>query len=185
VERAYSAYLHQVRDGREWLGFVEALRVEEERVADEWAPGWRYKLVGFNHRHLERYYDTFGPGQIRVYLYEELNGNPVAVAQDAFRFLGVDSSFVPDTSLRHNASGIPKSKALVSLIKRPNPLKAAIKPLLPEGARKRISVNVQNWNLEKAPPMPEEARRVLVEAYREDVARLEDLIGRDLSGWLK
>jgi hypothetical protein len=32
--------------------------------------------------------------------------------------------------------------------------------------------------------MPEEARRELVEAYREDVLRLEGLIGRDLSGWL-
>ena len=68
VERAYSAYLHQVRDGREWLSFPEALRAEEERVADEWAPGWRYKLVGFYHRHLTRYYELFGEERIRVYL---------------------------------------------------------------------------------------------------------------------
>ena len=185
VERAYSAYLHQVRDGREWLDFAEALRAEEQRIRDDWAPGWRYKLVGFYHRHLTRYYDLFGGDRIRVYLYEDLGADPVAVSRDIFGFLGVDDSFAPDTSLRHNVSGIPKSKALVSIIKRPNPIKSVAKAVLPEGLRKRMSVSVQNRNLKKAPPMPEGAMRELVEAYREDVLKLQDLIGRDLSGWLR
>jgi hypothetical protein len=45
-------------------------------------------------------------------------------------------------------------------------------------------MNLQNRNLSKAPPMPEETRMELIEAYREDVLKLQDLIGRDLSGWL-
>ena len=184
VERAYSAYLHQVRDGREWLGFREALRAEEGRIRDGWAPGWRYRRVGFYFEHLSRYYELFGAEKLRVYLYEDLSESPVSVSQDIFRFLGVDGSFVPDTSLRHNPSGIPKSKALVALIKRPNPLKSAARAILPEKLRKRLSASLQTRNLSKAPPMPEEARRELVEAYREDVLRLEGLIGRDLSGWL-
>jgi hypothetical protein len=184
IERAYSAYLHQVRDGREWLGFREALLAEEGRIQRDWAPGWRYQRVGFYHEHLSRYYKLFGAEQIRVHLYEDLNKSPVSVSQDIFRFLRVDDSFVPDISLRHNVSGIPKSKALVALIKRPNPLKSAAKAVLPEKLRMRLSMNLQNRNLSSAPPMPEEARMELIEAYREDVLRLQDLIGRDLSGWL-
>ena len=184
VERAYSAYVQHVRDGRETLSFSEALRAEESRIRDNWSPGWGYKRIGFYHRHLTRYYDLFGGDRIRVYLYEELSEDPVAVSRDIFGFLGVDDSFAPDTSLRHNVSGIPRSHALRRLVKKPNVVRSALKLLLPEKTRKRISVNVQNWNLEKAPPMPEEARRELIEAYREDILRLQGLVGRDLSGWL-
>jgi hypothetical protein len=184
VQRAYSAYVQHVRDGREPLSFSEALREEEGRLRDNWSPGWGYKRIGFYHRHLKRYYEMFGEERIKVYLYEELSEDPVGVSRDIFRFLGVDDAFEPDTSLRHNPSGIPRSRALLGLVKRPNAVKSALKPLLPGGVRKRISVNVQNWMLEKAPPLPEEARGELAEAYREDILGLQDLIGRDLSGWL-
>jgi len=184
VDRAYSAYVQHVRDGREPLSFSEALREEEGRLRDNWSPGWGYKRIGFYHRHLKRYYEMFGEERIKVCLYEELSEDPVGVSRDIFRFLGVDDAFVPDTSLRHNTSGIPRSRALLRFIKKPNVVKSALKPLLPGGVRKRISVNVQNWNLEKAPPLPEGARRELAEAYREDILGLQDLIGRDLSGWL-
>lgn len=185
VDRAYSAYLHQVRDGREWLDFPEALKAEEKRTEDNWAPGWRYKRIGFYYAHLSRYHELFEAGRIRVYLHEELSESPVGVSQDIFRFLEVDDAFVPDTSLRHNVSGIPKSKALVSAIKGSSLLKSAVKAVLPEGLRKRVSVGLQNRNLEGAPPMPEETRRELARAYREDILKLQGLIGRDLSGWLE
>ena len=184
VSRAYSAYLHTVRSGREKLGFREALRAEEERIRENWEWIWHYKTVGLYYDQVKRYYDAFGSERVRTYLFEDLSESPVSVSQDIFRFLGVDGSFVPDTSLRHNVSGIPKSKALVALIKRPNPLKSAARAILPEKLRKRLSVSLQTRNLSKAPPMPEEARRELVEAYREDVLALQGLIGRDLSGWL-
>jgi hypothetical protein len=32
--------------------------------------------------------------------------------------------------------------------------------------------------------MPEGVREVLTEAYREDMLKLQKLVGRDLSGWL-
>jgi hypothetical protein len=102
-----------------------------------------------------------------------------------FRFLGVDHSFVPDTSLRHNVSGLPKSRALLAFLGKPNPLKTALRPIVPKGLRERIFVNLKTRNLSKAPPMPEEARAELIEAYREDVVRLQELIGRDLSRWLE
>ena len=184
VERAYSAYTQRVRDGREPLSFGSALREEESRLRDNWSPGWGYRRLGFYHRHLKRYYALFGKESIQVHLYEDLSEDPVGVSQDIFRFLRVDDAFVPDTSLRHNVSGIPKSQALLRLVKQPSFVKSALRPLLPGGLRKRLSVNVRNWNLEKAPPLPEEARRELAEAYREDILGLQDLIGRDLSGWL-
>jgi hypothetical protein len=71
------------------------------------------------------------------------------------------------------------------VLKRPNPLKAAVRPLLPRKARARLSSALQGRNLSEAPPLEPQARRRLVGLYREDVLRLEDLIGRDLSAWLR
>ena len=186
VERAYSSFLHKVRDGRETTtDFAEALALEEERIREGWAYGWHYKRRGFYHEQIVRYYEAFGREQIRVYLYEDLKRDPRALLRDAYGFLGVDDAFVPNLSLKHNVSGIPKNKLVHSLLRGRNPVKTVLKPLLPEGLRKKLLVDLQRRNLEKAPPIPPEVRRGLLEEYCEDILKLQGLIGRDLSGWLR
>ncbi len=182
VDRAYSHYLHLVREGFERLSFSEGLKEEEKRIRENWPMMWHYKNRGFYHAQLVRYYDLFGPEQIRVWLYEDLKEDPLGMMQGMFRYLGVNDAFVPET-LRHNVSGTPKSRALQTFIQKPNPLKSVVKPLVPEGMRRRIRINLQNRNLAK-PPMSEGVREELTEAYREDILKLQDLIGRDLSSWL-
>src|SRR3954451_22819855 len=99
VDRAFSAFLHLVRDGRETATeFREALRREPSRIADHWEHIWQYRAMGLYHEQLSRYFETFGREQIRVYLYEELAAGPVDVLQDLFRFLEVDEAFSPDVS---------------------------------------------------------------------------------------
>ena len=186
VERAYSAFLYMTRDGREPLReFSQALRAEESRIRDHWEWIWHYKHLGFYNTQLKRYFDVFDRNQIKVYLYEDLRGSLPRVVQDIFRFLEVDESFVPDTSLRHNVSGIPKNGLLPKLIFRRNPIKAALRPLFPQVLRQRISGSLRSQYLVGAPPLAPEVRRELLEAYRDDVLRLETLIERDLSGWLQ
>jgi hypothetical protein len=180
AERAYSAYLMQVRNEREKRDFARAL---EKKEAANWVQ------AGFYHAHLLRYYELFDREQIRVYLYEDLKEDPAGMVQDIFRFLGVDDSFVPDISLRHNAGGVRRSGALYRAVHiavmRPNPIRQALKPLLPERLRKRLFEGLRDRVLHKAPPLPVEQRMELVELYREDILKLESLIGRDLSGWLE
>jgi hypothetical protein len=185
TERAYSDFLNTVRGGREPLSdFARALEAEERRIKDDWWIG-HYRRTGFYHEQLARYYELFEAEQIRVYLYEDLKEDPVGMMQDMFRHLGVNDAFVPDTSRVHNASGGPKSRALQTFIQKPNPLKRAIRPFLPERMRRSVQVNLRNRNRAKPPPMPEGVREELAEAYREDILKLQDLIGRDLSSWLK
>ena len=186
AERAYSHFSQMVRDGREPLDdFSQALGAEEERVRDNWAFGWHYKRMGFYHAQLERYFDVFGREQIKVYLYEDLKTDPVGVLREIFRFLGVDDAFVPDMSLKHNVSGIPKSQALHAFIRQSHPIKSVFKPFVPEGLRLRLKTSLRNRNLRQPPPLSPEVRKELAEAYREDILRLQGLIRRDLSTWLK
>jgi len=185
VERAHSAFTHLVRDSTEpYTDFAQALNEEDRRVEDNWSWIWHYKRMGFYYEQLTRYFDLFEREQIVVYLYEDLNGNPVNVLQNAFRFLEVDSKFIPDVSVRYNLSGIPKSKTLHSFLMRPNPIKAPIKALVPAGLRKRIVADLRNRNLREPPQLSPDMRRQLTEVYREDILKLQDLIQRDLMGWL-
>jgi len=184
AERAYSSYLHQVRAGREPLDFLGAIRDEERRVREGWHYRYHYRGRSLYHAQLTRYHAVFSPERLQVHLYEDFREDPISVSQNMFRFLGVDDSFIPDTSLRHNVSGLPKSRALFWFLKKPSPLRTALRTFVPKGLRKNLFVSLRSRNLSKVPPMPEEARMDLIEAYREDVRRLQDLIGRDLSGWL-
>jgi Sulfotransferase family len=186
VDRAYSSFIQRVQKGDEPLDdFAQALQQEEDRVRNNWAPRWQAKRIGFYHEHLRRYYDAFERDQIKVFLYEDLKGDPVGVAQSAYRFLGVEDAFVPDVSLVYNPSGIPKSKALQALLKSPNPLRSVLKLLIPSGLRPRLTAYLENRNIVRPPPLEAAVRGELVESYRADILKLEKLIGRDLSEWLK
>lgn len=186
AERAHSAFTHLVRDGLEpHADFGRALAEEDRRVADHWSWIWHYKRMGFYHEQLKRYFDIFDEEQITVYLYEDLRSDPMGVVADIFGRLGVDPRFRPDTSVRFNRSGIPKSKALHSFLMRSSPLKAPFKRLVPTKLRKRLVADLRNRNLREPPRLSPEMRLRLNEAYREDILGLQDLIQRDLTGWLK
>lgn len=182
ADRAYSAFLHTVRSGREPLSdFARALGEEEERIRENWHPVFHYKRRGFYYEQLKRYFDLFGRDRIGVYLYEDLGEDPRGVLRDIFGFLGVDENFVPDTSVEYNASGVPRNRAVRSLVRSTSALTPALKRVLPFGLRQRIKGRV----FAKPPPLLPEVREELVAAYRPDVLRLQGLIGRDLSGWLE
>jgi Sulfotransferase family len=184
VERAYSAYLHRVRDDREWLDFARALREEEARVRANLTPGWYYKRAGFYYSQLKRYYELFDREQIRVYLYEDLDADPAGMLRELFAFLNVDETFVPDTSLKHGVTGVPRSRILRRFLRGSNPVKSVLRPLFRPETRVKMVTKLNNLNLTK-PQMSPEVRGTLVSSYREDILKLQDLIERDLSEWLE
>ena len=134
---------------------------------------------------LRRYFDAFDPGQVKVYLYDDLaNGDVDGLLESIFGFLGVDKSYHPDVAKRYNVSGMPKSKLLHDLVVKPNLIKSVAKPFLPNALRRRISGNLKDRNLAKTPMSPA-VREWLMDAFREDVLKLQDLLNRDLSRWLE
>lgn len=108
VDRAYSAFLHLVRDGRETTrDFREALQREEERIAAGWEHIWHYKNMGRYYEQVKRYTDTFGRDRVRVFLYKDFRTNPTEMLGKVFRFLGVEDTFIPDMSARYNEASLP------------------------------------------------------------------------------
>ena len=187
VERAYSNFLQLVRAGLEPISdFAQAMSAEEERIRNNWSYRWHYRQKGFYYVHLKRYFDKFDSGQIKIYLYEDFNADSISIVQDIFQFLEVEDTFIPNTSQKHNVSGIPKNKTLDKLIRYSNGTKNILKPLLPsKQLRQRIKTSLISLNFGKKPQLQPEVRRQFIEDYREDILRLQDLIQRDLSHWLK
>ena len=184
VERAYASFLHLVRDEREpFRDFARALEEEDERVAAGYEHIWHYRRLGFYAEQLSRYYERFPAEQIKVYLQDDLKRDAGALFRDLFAFLEVDPTFVPDTSVRHNVSGIPKNRALHAFLRKPNPVKSLLKPLLPQKLRQRLISDVSARNLEK-PPLDPKVEAQLAALYAEDIGKLQGMLGRDLSHWL-
>lgn len=183
ADRAYSAFLHRTRDGVEpFSEFEDALEDEPRRIREGYYFTWHDRDQGFYHRNLLRYFERFDRSQIRVYLYDEFDREPLKVLADVFGFLGVDSGFVPDVRVRHNISGRAKHLGLQRFLTGRHPLKRAMKAVVPEQWGHRLVSMVQPANLERKPLRPE-LRAELTAGYREDVGKLEALLGRDLSQW--
>jgi Sulfotransferase family len=185
VDRAISAYRHLVRDGREPLAtFEAALAAEPERIAAHWHPHWHYRQRGFYHAQLARYYDLFRRDQIAVYTYDDFRAEPRRVLSSIFRFLEIDADFQPDMAVRHNVSGLPKSRLLHRLLAGPSATKDFLKRLVPAGPRQRIRAAIMERNIvAREPTVALATQRALRNDYRDDILKLETLLSRDLSMW--
>lgn len=184
IERAYSSFLYTIRDNRESLrDFAAALAAEPQRIAQGWEHIWHYKTMGFYGAQLQRYYDRFERKQIKVFLHEDLVTDLAGVLRETFEFLGVDPDFKPDLSLKYNQGGMPKRAWLNTLLTRPSRIKSWLKPLTPRFLIKYYT-KLKHSNLDK-PALSASARQQLIDAYRDDIGKLQELLGRDLSGWLK
>lgn len=184
VDRAFSAYAYQRTCGYDLEhSFEEALALEPQRIKEEWRPVWHYQALGFYFQQLQRFYAEFPSENIQVVLYDDLSADAIAFSQTVYQFLGVDASFIPETSVK-NISGQPKNRKIHNLFNRDNSLKASLKILLPKNARKSLKQYIQTRNTQPKPTLDPETRQKLVTVYREDILKLQDLIDRDLSGWL-
>ena len=172
ADRAFSGFLMRTRRGDAVKGFYEELSPQSSHVKE-----------GFYYRRLKRYLDIFPKDRIKIYLFEEFRKEPARIVADLYEFLGVTTNFVPDTSTRHNPAGIPKIRLLNQLFFHPTLINIA-KSVIPENIQ-GMAKRVQQQNLRAAPKLPAELRAELLNHYREDILKLQELVDHDLSVWLK
>lgn len=184
VDRAYSQYMHKLRDGAETLDFEAALEREPQRKADNWHFDYQYTARGCYYAQVKAYLDHFS--KVKIYLSEDLRNDPAGLVQSLEDFLEIDR--IPlEFSDNLNASGEPKSEAINKFLKKPSAVKKLLGILLPKSLRRKMRLKVQStvykYNLEKK-EMKQETREKLMQFYREDVLKLQDLIQRDLGTWI-
>jgi hypothetical protein len=188
--RLYSRYLHLARENRTpTKNFSDCL----DRSSIWWK---RNDLIkeGFYYKNLYKYYELFPKENIRVYLYEDLQSNPLKVMQDIYGFLGVDATFSPDVTVRYNESGFVKNKFLNKIYGQGGFISRSIRAILPTTLVQKLRGNLalkkkmfalRSKNLDRPGMDPAIRKTLTFDVYQEDIKNLEKLIGRDLGNWLK
>jgi hypothetical protein len=190
VDRAYSNFLYQRKFGREPLSdFGQAFAQEASRIRQNWNPFWYYKQNGYYYIPVNRYLDTFGPNQFKIFLYDDWNAKNLATLKAIFQFLEVDETFIPNIASRQNRASMPRSLLMAGFLHQRNALRTALeaigKKLLPKRSRFAIFRLLEKANHRQPPRLDPDLRAQLIQEYRDDILRLQDLIQRDLSIWLE
>ena len=185
VEQAFSHFLYARRQVLEPLeDFMSALQAEGQRERAHWQPLFQYSQFPRYYQQLQRYHAVFPDDQIKVFLYEDFESDPVSVLQKIFAFLGVDETFAPDLTYRPNAGGVPKLRWLQNLVMQPHSVTRALGAVIPETTKRRMRDVISDYNLETV-ELPQRSRERLLLDLRDDILKLEAFLQRDLSAWLE
>lgn len=190
TERLYSRYLHLARE-------EELPSKNFEDVLDRNSIWWvRNDLVkeGFYHKNLSRYYNLFPKENIRVYLNEDLKKDSNAIMKDMFEFIGVEPLESINDSVKYNKSGFIKNKFYDKTLGHNSVIKLAVKKITPTLVYNKVKDNIwlqkvinnlKNRNLEQ--PKLDKAlhQKITNDIYADDIKKLQNLINRDLSHWLR
>jgi hypothetical protein len=193
VDMAYSLFSLMQHQG------AEPASSFEEAFADDRHARWAYthypfrwaftypRLVRFSEQ-LERYLECFGPNQVHVVLYEDLQRDVAAVYDRVLVFLGLDPGFRPGFDVVNAQPGTRSPLLRRWLEHTPATARRLGRVLVPsQGARRGLgrALAARNERPAMRPPLDEALRARLEEAVAGEVERFGALIGRDLrSLWL-
>ena len=186
VQRAYSDYLMHIRDAINF-GKVKSL-AEQAKFSAQSSFTIR---KGFYSEPVKHFFEKFGRDRVKIYLYDDLCQDSQALMQDIYRFLGVDDRFQADTSKRSQKAAVPRNIAFNRLIKTQNPVRSAIAPVLKLVFSQKMRDDIRrtlvrlNSKDKEAIPLTFEEKQLLQDLYRDDILKLQDLLQRDLSAWLR
>lgn len=180
VDRMLSHYLHNVGGGYE-------RRPIEEGLAD---PDGAYLARSRYAMQLEPYRSEFGDERIAIVAREELKRDRAATLRSLFAFLGVDPEFRSDQFEREWETGSAKSRGGFRILDRAVRM-PGLRGLdrnfdrLPESLRWAVERLVHDPETGEArkPELPTQLRSRLESLLADDVARLEEVAGRDFD-WL-
>ncbi len=181
AERLFAVYL-----GGRWLrpGLSFRAWFELAQRGGEEARDIRGSVVAGRYAtHLRRFLTVFPAHQMRMFLYEDYRADARRVLRDIFSFLGVDPGVAVDLSRRYNEAVAPRLRVLHVLRQRLAARAPRALGWIPERVRRalRTLYYVETPRVAMAP----EDRQMVIDHYRDEILRTGDLLGRDLSDWLR
>jgi hypothetical protein len=179
AERAYSQYLHGVGNRSIRWTFREHIDRNQLHRTGHFCVYYPFLEFGLYSQQLSRYLDRFGKN-VWIGFYEDWSSRPVEVYQDICRFLGVSDGVSPKMEMRYLEAQVPRAGA-VAWLRRSGLWRTAAR-MTPSSLRP-----VLRRSLMRRPgsTMNPSDRDYLVDFYRDDIRKLEWLVGRNLDDWLR
>ncbi len=200
MDRAFSSWLMQKGMGVEKAGFREAMEMnlnqmdkvtlEGEKGAQTWLNSIgnfdvgesrlrTYLQAGMYAEIIKSYQKRFRPEQIKVMFLEDLKHDFDATMKDLFAFIGVDNKFkVPNKEVANfyfERKGNKISNKLIGI----NGTRFIAKRL-PKSFK---NIFKKKWQSAEVPKISHDDRVWLWDVFKNDIAELERITGRDLSAW--
>jgi hypothetical protein len=187
IDRAFSNWTHLWADGLEpEADFLAACRAEPRRVADGWAPFWRYLELGRYGEQFAHLFRHVEPDRVRVVRYRELIDAPGDTLDRLCEFLGVDTgllSGLPESNVGRWASPGRMNAMLRRSIRAGAVAGARAHPRIWRVTQRPLLAALQRGTVER-PRLDPAVRAQLVDDFRADNAVLGELLGADYSDWL-
>lgn len=179
IDRAFSHYLMDMREGWQTKPFYEALREDYLRSTKGWGVSHLYVELGLYAAQLTRYLECFGHDRVLVIFFEEFVSDVHSTLTSIATFLRIEPSAIPviGHGVRHNSFAVPRGR-LTRRIFHKHELRA-LSNYLPKNLKTHLRDKIFLRQAEK-PEIGRDAYEFLQSIYRPEVSRLEKLLGRAL-----
>ena len=192
VERAYSHYLHTLRDGLEDLDFNGAIQAESERLLNyenNLLSQLKYSYIyqSLYHKHLSKYFESFGRNNFFVINYDSQlldKGEFKLMISDLQNFLEIKIENL-NIEIKENSASESRFKILQTLVNSNGLHKRLARLLFKSKINRQILINkFRKLNEKKMvkKDLEAEIKKNLYEKYfHADVLKLESLLEKKLN----
>jgi hypothetical protein len=176
VERAFSHYLMHIRTT--WLtsSFNDELKKSLSSDLNLSIPHLKLEH-GLYFDDVKRYLDIFGTKQVKIIIFEEWATNIEQTIQEILIFLGLTISKIYVNPMIHNEYEMFRGKISKHIL-RNKTIGIIAKATMTKSQRDYIRNKL--YKKGKKPKMDETDRKILIDYYKDDVRKLENLLGRKL-----
>jgi hypothetical protein len=181
AERAFQQYLKSVSDGTVHHSFRKHLEAAMQH-SDELGVYHPFLEFGNYFKQVSRYMQLFPPHQLSISIYEDTRSDHQGWFSRVLSFLEVENKFIPRQVEVPSKPHVPRFVGISHAL-RIRKLKRIAGRAVPSRFKKLVKQLIAGNS--RLPELRPEDRAILVDYYRDDVLMLEDLIGRDLSAWLR
>ncbi|MBD3625477.1 MAG: sulfotransferase [Rhodobacteraceae bacterium] len=186
VERAFSQFLHHVRDSLETGGtFEEGLKMEPRRLRDGWSWGFGYAAHGHYAAQIERYLAVFPRDQILFLDHGDLQTAPGDCWRRISTHLGLEHRSLERNDRGNATAGlthVSRRPLLSHRLRHPGAVQTRLKSMVPPAMRSRLRQALEGGG-RPVPVLRAETRQVLAGRYRGERSRIEAQTGLTLRHW--
>jgi hypothetical protein len=181
IDRAYSQYRHMLAFAERRISFLEHFEASVSSGSTRISEMYPFLKFGLYGEQLDRLFRLAGRERVGIWYHDDFCRDPGKLVQDIFCFLEVDEHFQPDMGERHMEARVPRSYA-ANRVLRQGPIGRAIRAVTPPTMRARLrsAFFAPREQLQLQPA----DRALLVDYYKNDIAKLSDLLSRNFSHWL-
>jgi hypothetical protein len=193
VDMLHAQHSQFLYNGNEDIAdFGAAIAAEPDRRRGRRVPRRAHFVQGLQYvdtaRYAEqvgRYLRTFGRDRVRVIIYDDFRADPAGAVGEAARWLG--GSDVPVAGEVVNANKRVRSRRLQAFLMAPPPaVERMAHAVMPRSLHGKLAPWLigRNVTRRRRDQLPAELRYRLTHELAGDVRRLEQVLDRDLSGWM-